>query len=115
MIHGKADSNPFTTLLQGLSGLEKKLKLLAGWQHWSKSHFDQHKVAFETQFKESGADKKYLVTAHQAYIRDYFHCLPEDVRQLHNQAASAKHAAALQALEEKKTSPPSDSQIDCQM
>jgi hypothetical protein len=103
-------------LLAKLTGLDQKPgKLLAGWQHWSKLNFEQHKEDFDEFFKTSGKSEKQRASARQAFIRDLFNRLPDEEQAYHNQAAIDDHAAAQATLKEKQAAPPSDDPKERQM
>jgi hypothetical protein len=115
LIRGKDNFDPFTSLIENLTGSNKKpSKLLAGWQHWSKAHFEDHKADFETDFKTSGAPENQRATARQAFIRNLFKALPVDVQQRHEESAIEEHAAAVKAFKERRAAPPSKSPQDRQ-
>jgi hypothetical protein len=102
-------SDPYAALLSQLSGLNQKPgKQLAGWQRWSKLNFEHHKHEFDEYFKVSGKGEKQRANARQTFIRDLFNQLPDEEQASHNQAAIDEHAAAQDALKEKKAAPPSD-------
>jgi hypothetical protein len=116
LVHRNVEQDPYAKLLSGLSGLDQKPgKLLSGWQHWSKGHFDQHKHEFEEHFKSSGKSEKHRASDRQTFIRDLFKALPEEIQAYHNQAASQEHAATQQAFKEKKAAPPSEDPSDRQL
>jgi hypothetical protein len=116
LVRGQSQENPFALLLANLSGQVKKPgKLLAGWQHWSKANFDQHKEVFNAEFKESGADERQRATARQTYKHNLFNSLPHEEQDFHNQVALSEHAAAREAFEKGKNMPPSDDPDDRQL
>ena len=109
-------NDPYAVLLSKLTGQDQKPpKLLAGWQHWSKKNFEQHKEAFQEQFDASGKPGKERASARQEFIRGLFGGLPIEEQEMHNQAAVDEQAAAQKDFKERLAAPPSQDPRDRQM
>jgi hypothetical protein len=89
--------------------------MLAGWQHWSKHNFDQHKDAFDEHFKSSGKSEKQRASVRQTFTRALFSSLPDEDQAYHNQAAIDEHDAAQLAFKEKRAAPPPEGPEDRQL